>query len=185
MKYAEFIGKSGRAFVYPIYKGTFERRDGLKSDLQEETVFYKDHVIMWRKDIGRTVDYLETRKDLFSEKIGYFGNSWGGFMGGIIPAVESRIKAVVLLVGGMQMNRSLPEVDQINFLPRVRQPILMLNGKYDMFFPEETSQKPMYDLLGSKIKDLKTYNEGHIVPRQDLIKETLKWYDQYLGEVNK
>jgi esterase/lipase len=106
-------------------------------------------------------------------------------MGGIIPAVESRIKAVVLLVGGMQMNRSLPEVDQINFLPRVRQPILMLNGKYDMFFPEETSQKPMYDLLGSKIKDLKTYNEGHLVPRQDLIKETLKWYDQYLGEVKK
>jgi hypothetical protein len=52
VKYLEFIGKSGRAFVYPIYKGTFDRRDGLKSDLQEETVFYKDHVIMWRKDIG-------------------------------------------------------------------------------------------------------------------------------------
>jgi eukaryotic-like serine/threonine-protein kinase len=83
------------------------------------------------------------------------------------------------------MNRSLPEVDQINFLLRVHQPILMLNGKFDMFFPEETSQKPMYNLLGSKIKDLKTYNEGHLVPRQDLIKETLKWYDLYLGEVKK
>jgi eukaryotic-like serine/threonine-protein kinase len=185
VKYAEFIGKSGRAFVYPILKGTFERRDELKSDLQEETVFYKDHVIMWRKDIGRAIDYLETRHDLFTDKIGYFGMSWGGFMGGIISAVESRIKVVVLLVGGMGMNKSLPEVDQINFLPRVHQPVLMLNGKYDMFFPEETSQKPMFDLLGSKIKELKTYNDGHLVPRQDLIKETLKWYDLYLGEVKK
>jgi hypothetical protein len=31
---------------------------------------------------------------------------------------------------------------------------------------------------------LKTYNEGHLVPRQDLIKETLKWFDQYLDPVN-
>jgi len=43
----------------------------------------------------------------------------------------------------------------------------------------------MYELLGSKIKELKIYNEGHLVPRQDLVKETLKWYDQYLGEVKK
>jgi len=181
----EFIVKSGRALVYPVVKGTFERRDGLNSDLGEETVFYKDHVIMWVKDICRTIDYLEERKDIQADKIGYFGYSWGGFLGGIIPAVENRIKAVVILVGGMQMNKTLPEVDQINFLPRVRQPVLMLNGKHDMFFPLETSQKPMYELLGSKIKEMKIYNEGHLVPRQDLVKETLKWYDQYLGEVKR
>jgi eukaryotic-like serine/threonine-protein kinase len=185
VKTFEFVVKSGRALVFPVMNGTFERRDGLSSDLAEETVFYKDHVIMWRKDIGRTIDYIDTREDFLADKIGYFGYSWGGFMGGIIPAVETRIKSIVLLVGGMQMNKSLPEVDQINFLPRVHQPILMLNGKHDMFFPEETSQKPMYELLGSKIKELKIYNEGHLVPRQDLVKETLKWYDQYLGEVKK
>lgn len=181
----EFIVKSGRALVYTVVKGTFERRDGLKSDIGEETVFYKDHVIMWEKDISRTIDYLEERKDFQADRIGYFGYSWGGFLGGIIPAVENRIKAVVILVGGMQMNRTLPEVDQINYLPRVRQPVLMLNGKYDMFFPVETSQKPMYELLGSKIKEMKVYNEGHLVPRQDLVKETLRWYDENLGEVKK
>ncbi|MGE5420840.1 MAG: SUMF1/EgtB/PvdO family nonheme iron enzyme [Chloroflexota bacterium] len=181
----EFIVKSGRALVYPVVKGTFERRDGLKSDIGEETVFYKDHVIMWEKDISRTIDYLEERKDFQADRIGYFGYSWGGFLGGIIPAVENRIKAVVILVGGMQMNKTLPEVDQINYLPRVRQPVLMLNGKYDMFFPVETSQKPMYELLGSKIKEMKVYNEGHLVPRQDLVKETLRWYDENLGEVKK
>ena len=181
----EFIVKSGRVLVCPVVKGTFDRRDGLNSDLGEETVFYKDHVIMWGKDISRTIDYLEERKDIQADKTGYFGYSWGGFLGGIIPAVENRIKAVVILVGGMQMNRTLPEVDQINFLPRVRQPVLMLNGKHDMFFPLETSQKPMYELLGAKIKEMKVYNEGHLVPRQDLVKETLKWYDQYLGEVKR
>ena len=47
--------------------------------------------------------------------------------------------AVVLNVGGMAMQKALPEADQINYLPRVTQPVLMLNGTYDMFFPVETA----------------------------------------------
>ncbi|MFM9837035.1 MAG: SUMF1/EgtB/PvdO family nonheme iron enzyme [Cyclobacteriaceae bacterium] len=181
----DFILKSGRAIVMPVYKGTHERSDELKSDLQEETVFYKDHVIMWRKDIGRTIDYLETRKDIQADKVGYLGWSWGGFMGGIMPAVEKRITAVVLNVGGMEMHHALPEADQINFIPRITQPVLMLNGKYDMFFPVETSQKPMFDLLGTPAKDKKIYifESGHLVPRVDFVRESLGWYDKYLGVV--
>lgn len=182
--YIDFILKSGRALVYPIYKGTNERHSELNSDLPNESVMYKDHVTMWIKDFSRTIDYLETRPDIQADKIAYLGWSWGGYMGGIIPAVEKRVKAVVLNVGGMVMNKSLPEVDQLNYLPRVTQPILMLNGKHDMFFPIETSQKPMYGFLGTADKDKKriVYEAGHLVPRTDFVKETLKWYDQYLGQ---
>jgi formylglycine-generating enzyme required for sulfatase activity/dienelactone hydrolase len=181
----DFILKSGRAIARPIYKGTHERHDELDSDLPDESVFYKDHVIMWRKDIGRTLDLLESRKDISSEKIGYLGWSWGGYMGGIMPAIEQRLKAIVLNVGGMVMNKSLPEVDQLNFLPRVKQPVLMLNGKHDMFFPVETSQKPMFGFLGTEPADKKfiIYEAGHLVPRTDFVKETLFWYDKYLGPV--
>jgi dienelactone hydrolase len=181
----DFILKSGRAIIRPIYKGTFERHDDLKSDLQEATVSYKDHVIMWRKDIGRAIDYLETRSDIQKDKIAYLGWSWGGFMGGIYPAIEKRIKVVVLNVGGMEMEKALPEADQINFLPRVTQPVLMLNGKYDMFFPVETSQKPMFNFLGTPKDDKKIiiYESGHLVPRTDFVKETLQWFDKYLGPV--
>jgi len=183
---SDFIVKSGRVLIWPVLKGTFERKDELNSDLQEETVFYRDHVIMWRKDISRTIDYLETRNDILIDKLGYYGVSWGGFMGGLIPAVEKRIRVVVLHVGGIDRNKALPEADQINFLPRVLQPVLMLNGKYDMYFPEETSQKPMFNLLGTPQNDKKIiiYETGHRVPRSDLIKETLAWYDKYLGPIN-
>ena len=181
-----FVMKSGRALMVPILKGTHERHDDLKSDLPNETVFYKDHVVMWGKEFGRTIDYLETRADIVADKIGYLGWSWGGYMGGIIPAVEKRIKASVLNVGGMVMNKSLPEADQLNYLPRVNQPTLMLNGKHDMFFPMETSQKHMFELLGTP-KDQKkwiVYEAGHLVPRIDFVKESLAWYDTYLGKVN-
>jgi dienelactone hydrolase len=185
INYLEFLVQSGRAIVFPVLKGTYERRDGLNSDYSAETVFYKDHLIMWRKDVGRAIDYIETRDDILSDKLGYFGWSWGGFLGGIIPAVETRIKAVVLNVGGMEMTKTFPEADQINFLPRITQPVLMLNGKYDMYFPVETAQKPMYNFLGTPVEDKKilVYDTGHLVPRIEIIKQTLAWYDKYLGPV--
>ncbi len=178
--------KSGRAFLFPIYKGTYERGDELNSDIANESNFYKEHVIMWVKDLSRSIDYLETRNDIDTDKLAYFGFSWGGFMGSIIPAVETRIKASVLLVAGLEFQRSLPEVDPIHYLPRIKIPVLMLNGKYDFFFPYETSQLPFYELLGTpkEHKKLFLYDQGHIVPESQLSKQTLIWLDRYLGPVD-
>jgi hypothetical protein len=181
----DFIVKSGRALCYPVFKGTFERGDGLRSDLQDETVFYKDHVIMWEQDISRSLDYLETRKDIVHDNYGYYGYSWGSAIGPVVCAVEKRIKAAVFHVGGLMMQETFPEVDPFNFLPRVKIPVLMLNGKNDTYFPVETSQKPMFKLLGTDEKDKKmlVYAGGHLVPRSELMKESLYWYDKYLGIV--
>ena len=57
----DFILKSGRAVIHPIYKSTYERQDSLKSDYADTTVFYREHVIAWAKDMRRSIDYLETR----------------------------------------------------------------------------------------------------------------------------
>ncbi len=178
-----FLMKSGRAFVFPIYKSTFERKDSVHSDLPDESVAYKDHVVMWVKDFSRTVDYLQTRQDMRADRIAFLGTSWGGFMGGIIPAVEKRVRVVVLNVGGMSMEPALPEADQINYLPRVTQPVLMLNGEHDNYFPVETSQQPLYRLLGTPQADKRmiVYPSGHLVPRVEFIKETLGWLDKYQG----
>jgi serine/threonine protein kinase/formylglycine-generating enzyme required for sulfatase activity/dienelactone hydrolase len=180
------ILRSGRAVVYPVYKGTYERGDGMESDTANMTSTWRDHVIMWVKDASRAIDYAETRPELDHDRLAYYGYSWGAEMGGLVPAVDTRIKASVLALGGLDYQRSLPEVDIINFLPRVRQPVLMLNGRYDFFFPVESTQEPFYQMLGSR-KDQKKhllYDTGHNIPRNDLIKETLNWLDQYLGPVN-
>ncbi|MBK7141970.1 MAG: SUMF1/EgtB/PvdO family nonheme iron enzyme [bacterium] len=113
---ADFILKSGRALMLPIYKGTYQRGDELKSDYPDQSTFYKDHVIMWSKDLARSIDYLETRADIDSSKLAYYGISWGGAMGAIMPAIEKRIKTVVLYVAGLIFQHALPEVDQINYI---------------------------------------------------------------------
>ncbi|HEY8166485.1 MAG TPA: bifunctional serine/threonine-protein kinase/formylglycine-generating enzyme family protein, partial [Gemmatimonadaceae bacterium] len=47
----DWLLKSGRAVIYPIYKGTYERGDSLKTDYANSTIFYRDHVVMWAKDL--------------------------------------------------------------------------------------------------------------------------------------
>jgi serine/threonine protein kinase/dienelactone hydrolase len=181
----DFILRSGRAVLFPVYKSTFERGDGLKTDIPSVTNSYKDHVIMWVKDLSRSIDYLETRPDIDCSKLAYYGVSWGGAMGGIVPAVETRIRVVMLHVAGLSLERSLPEVDALNYVSRVKRPVLMLNGQYDHYFPVETSMKPMFKLLGTPAEQKRSvlYPTGHAVPRNQLIKEVLDWLDHYLGPV--
>ena len=175
-----FIVTSGRAVVWPVFKGTLQRKDALRSDDQDSTILYRDHAIMWAKDLSQSLNYLETRPEVTLKNLAYYGVSWGGHMGGLIPAVESRIKLSVLYVAGLPFERARPEVDPINFISRVRVPTLMLNGKYDFFFPE-TSSRAMFQLLGTPA-DQKRYvleNGSHFVPRTRLIQETLAWLDKY------
>jgi hypothetical protein len=61
----------------------------------------------------------------------------------------------------------------------------MLNAKYDQIFPTGTAQKPFFQLLGSPPdrKRYVVYEGGHILPRTQLIRESLDWLDKYLGPV--
>ena len=104
----DFIPKSGRALMFPVYKSTFERRDGLKGDTPEPTALWRDHTIAWSKDLGRSLDYLQTRKDVDAARLGYFGFSWGSAIAPILLAVEDRFRVAILGVGGLEFQKTLP-----------------------------------------------------------------------------
>ncbi len=182
----DFIIKSGRAVLFPIYKGTFERGGGPNPIYWPNTSStYRDNVIFWSKDLSRSIDYLETRRDINPNELAYEGYSWGAAMGGILPAVETRFKALILISPGFFLQEQLPEVDQLNFAPHVKAPVLMLNGRYDFLWPPRISQEPMFRLLGTPTEQKRrvVYDTGHDVPRAEMIKESLNWLDKYLGPV--
>jgi formylglycine-generating enzyme required for sulfatase activity/predicted esterase len=185
MSRISYIVESGRAMLFPIYKGTFERNAGLQSDYPKPTSAYRELIIHQYKDLARSIDYLETRKEIDQQKLAFLGSSWGGAMGLILPALEKRLKVNVLIVGGFYLQKALPEVDQINFVSRVTIPTLMLNGRHDFFLPLDTAQLPAFQLLGTPDKDKRQvlYETGHDIPRREMIREVLDWLDRYLGRV--
>jgi dienelactone hydrolase len=177
--FIDYLLKSGRAVMCPVYKGTFERFDETVTSSGHQ---YTEWVIKWVKDFRRSIDYLETRPDIDTSKLGFYGHSWGGIMGGIIPAVEGRLAVNILICGGF-IEEALPEVDGLNYVSRVKIPTLMLNGKYDYTFPLDNNAKPFFNLLGSPKKDKiqLVYDTDHYVTKSDIIREVLDWLDKYYG----
>jgi hypothetical protein len=103
-------------------------------------------------------------------------------------ALEQRFRTAVLFEGGLYLSAAAPpETDPLNFLPRARVPVLMLNGRYDYTFPVDSSQKPFFRWLGTPEKDKRhvLYDAAHdvMVNRTEVVKEVLSWLDQYLEPV--
>ena len=184
--YFNFITRSGRALVIPVYQGTFQRFAGVGEYPRDDQMnAYRDMVVQWSKDLGRTIDYLATRPDIDAGKVGYYGISAGATASLPIIAVEPRFKAVVLLSGGLQSVRRPAEADPLNFAPRITAPTLMLNGSEDFIFPLEDVAKPLFALLGAPPdrKRHAIHEGGHVPPLNELIRDVLGWFDQYLGPV--
>ena len=182
----DFLLRSGRAVVYPVYRGMYERHLASAPTGPNET---RDLRIQWVKDIRRSIDYMRTRSDLDHRNLAFYGASVGAGIGQIVLALDSRFKTGILQGTGIDLsesNRTLPgEAQPINFLPRVKIPILMMNGRNDFLSPLEQSQIPMFRLLGTPEKDKRrvVFDSGHSVPRIELIREVLAWLDRYLGPV--
>jgi formylglycine-generating enzyme required for sulfatase activity/dienelactone hydrolase len=179
----EYIVKSGRAFIQPAYQGSYAR---FKSPWNAaDQVRNEREWIERRWDLGRTLDYLETRADIDVSKIGYLGVSFGASAAVPLVALESRLRLALFLSGGMPSQRESPTalVDPVNYAPRIKIPVLMVNGLYDYIFPSE-AQQMLFDLLGSPAADKRyvTLPYGHgSPPRADSLRETLGWLDRYFG----
>jgi dienelactone hydrolase len=177
----DFLLRTGRAVLYPVYSGTFERHRESSGGPYAQ----REWTILLAKDVLRSVDYLQSRPDLQPAAVAYYGLSIGGAFGPIFLALEPRFKTSVLVGGALLASKAPPEVDVVNFAPRVAVPVLMLNGRLDFQNPYETLQKPLFRWLGVAEPDKRhvLFETGHLPPVQDLMRETLSWLDQYLGPV--
>ena len=74
-----------------------------------------------------------------------------------------------------------------NYLPRVIQPVLMLNGRYDIDAPLG-AQQALFELLGSPAGQKKhvLFEAGHgNLPRFQVEKEALDWFERHLGPAQR
>ena len=103
-------------------------------------------------DYRLALDYLKTRKDVDSARVGLVGYSMGAMMGSILSGVDDRVKATVLCVGGdvtkafaSQIPPALREaadsVAPANFVGHISpRPVLMINGRQDNIVNEAAAK---------------------------------------------
>ena len=109
----DFIVRSGRAVLYPVYKGTFERQTGVISG----PAALRAVTVQRAQDVFRAVDYLASRPDIDGERLAYYSLSMGAYFGPIPVSLEPRIKVAVFASGGLRYGYP-PEVQPANFAPR-------------------------------------------------------------------
>ena len=185
--FLSFVPKSGRMLVVPIYAGGFERNDGRTLQRWSQDSSRSDLMFEWFREMGRTVDYLEERGDVDSDRIAYMGVSLGAFLGPIFSSLEPRLDALLLWSAGFpSYSGRRPLLDLAHRLHRTTVPVLMLNGRYDFAFPVETHQKPFFDLLATPDENKRhvLFETGHWpFPMGELVRENLAWLDRHFGLV--
>jgi len=114
-------------------------------------------------DYRRAIDYLSTRSDIDSSRIGLLGYSMGGHMAFILGAVEERIQATVACVvphmAGMPMAASAFARDM------GADPLLMLMGRADRFYTTEQAES-LFDAVPGDRKTIRFYDSGHSLPAE-------------------
>jgi dienelactone hydrolase len=189
LQWVEFLLRDGRAVAYPIYQQTYERRRPVPpGGAAANPSFAREISIQRGLDVRRTVDYLASRPDIDASRVALYGLSLGAQLAPVYLATEPRFKTGVLLGGGFETWTMPPEADPVHFAPRVRQPVLMVNGREDFDLPYRTAQLPLLKALGTPEPDKRhaTLEGGHMPPEPQLVfKEILNWLDKYLGPVAK
>jgi dienelactone hydrolase len=188
LQFFDYVVQSGRAVMYPIYENTYERREPKISYNLPSAGVNEQLTVDWYKDAARSLDYLATRSDIDSTRLAYLGVSMGSADGVIFSTLlQDRLRTAILLDGGYFLQKPSPGFDQADFAPRLKIPVLMVNGRYDYTFPVDKAQDPLFAALGTPAgsKSHVVLDTPHDVTEQrpQLVKVVYDWLDRYLGPV--
>ena len=159
-----------------------------------------DYKIQYITDLRRAIDILAARPEVNQERLAYWGNSYGGAMGGLLAGIENRLVAYVLQIGdgGLVEHTSEPGEDglpthfgkewaalmwpteSLHFIGRsAPAAILFQNGIHDINVPPSDAVR--YQTAASEPKTVIWYDSGHDLPVEAYL-DAADWLHPYLGE---
>jgi cephalosporin-C deacetylase-like acetyl esterase len=204
----DIVAREGYALMAIDAKYHGERREPGKELYSPDINISVNGIIQTVIDLRRAIDYLESKPEIDSERLGYVGGSMGGILGAIFIGVEPRIKAAALIVAGGNMSlmvresqhytmpkireylrkenisyedlqRILDPIDPINFIGYFSpRPIVFHLGKYDRIVPAESGRQ-LYEKAGEP-KQVYWYDTGHDVPLDLVLARILDFMDRNL-----
>jgi dienelactone hydrolase len=139
-------------------------------------VRYSNLLIQTIVDYRRAIDYLETRNDIDSSRVGVVGYSMGGHMVFMLGAVEPRIKAAVACV--VPATPGLPIAAATFARSMDGAPLLMMMARKDQFYSVEQAQQ-LFDAVPGTDKTIRFFDSGHSLP-QEYVTQVVEWIDETL-----
>jgi len=127
----------------------------------------------------RAIDYLSTRSEIDTSRIGMMGLSMGALITFQLSSVDPRIKTAV---AGLAPPLKLPELqagDVCTFANHVScNSFLMFMGNEDPFYSMEEAHE-LYDRIPISQKEFVEYNVGH-EPPAEYVEKVTDWFEKHL-----
>jgi dienelactone hydrolase len=149
--------------------------------IPEDPSEQRDMIVQSVIEHRRAMDYLATRSDIDSNRIGLLGLSLGGIMTFVLSSIDPRVKAAVAgvtPVGALKSPGSIPIAPQTfaGAIPDL--PFLMLMTRKDRFYTADEAQQ-LFDSLKGQRKELVFYDSDHRPPAEYAGK-AVEWLSKYL-----
>jgi dienelactone hydrolase len=155
-------------------------------------------------DYRRAIDYLETREDVDAGGVAVLGASMGAMVGALVAAVDERVAAALLVVGGggwaklaassqhpvaahirqrledPEFAKSLEQVDPANYVGHISpRPVWMVNGRDDKIVPPASAEA--LHQAAKEPKRVVWYEGGHIPDIPLVVRVISEWIDHCLS----
>ncbi|MFH1740273.1 MAG: alpha/beta fold hydrolase [bacterium] len=124
-------------------------------------------------DYRRGIDYLETRPEIDTSRLGILGYSMGGTQSFLLTAVEPRIKVTVGCVVPSMADKFYPVAPKNYVRGIAGRPFLMLMGRTDTMCSVEHAQQ-LHDLIPGENKKLIFYDSGHRLTKE-YVTDAVQW----------
>ncbi len=193
------------------YRGDRKRADVTGELLNPDSFRMRDAWVQTVVDLRRAVDYLASRSDIDSSKIGYLGFSMGGMLGACLGGVESRVSCFLLAVPGGGLVKIAQEIDKhpalkvywpvtltpevmkrveefalvcdpIHFVGKILpRPLLIIVANHDELIPPEASQMLIDAAHAKEPGQVKRMDTGHVLTPA-VIFDVRKFFTDQLGK---
>ncbi len=152
-------------------------------DIISQTVF----------DLRRSVDFLKTRNEIDTERLGFFGISLGGVIGTVFCGVDQRIKVpTIALAGGnlslmfgldaltKETQEFFSIIDPVNFVEQIApRPLLMINAENDEVIAPITS-KLLFEKAENPKKIIWYPSKHRDLPVDKAYRDGIQWFREHL-----
>jgi dienelactone hydrolase len=130
------------------------------------------------RDYRRAIDYLESRDEIDSQRIGVLGYSMGGTQTFLLTGVESRVKVAVAVATPAEKSKWSLVAPQ-NFVRAIgERPLRTIIGRADELCPLEHAQA-LQALLDAATSDQVLFDAGHKLPT-DYVPRAVEWFRKNL-----
>jgi dienelactone hydrolase len=127
---------------------------------------FRHIVIQTAVEYRRAIDYLTTRTDIDTARIGMMGVSMGGVITVALSSVDSRIKSAIAGLVPPFKENEFQSIAPSTFASRIKvNSFLMFIGTNDELYTIKDARQ-LFDMISVKKKEFVEYNTGHHVSKE-------------------